>query len=571
MCGILGGNQDNWNYKEALLALKHRGPDGQRLIKFKNIIMGFARLAIIDLSEQAMQPMVSRDGRYAIVFNGEIYDYNKVRKQLEKKGYYFNTDSDTEVLLYSFIEWKEKVMNHVDGIFAFAIFDIQLEKLYLFRDRCGVKPLYFYQQGNRFAFSSELKGIEKLCTNEKFELDNTALYDYHTYLYIPAPKTMYKNIYKLPPAHYLIYDTHNMKIAKLERYWKVRVNVKEGNILTEQKLISKAEELRYHVNEAVKRQLVADVPVGVFFSGGVDSSVIASVAHSHMNDIMAYTIGFQDRRYDESVYAREIANILHINYKEKIFDKNEYNSLYGILKQLYDEPYADMSAYPTYLVSKYAREDVTVVLTGDGADELFGGYSRYQYAQKIDRRKTFSNRLFSQLYLNCKDYLSIGKTQLDDKLLEDIALLAEIYQYQKHPNRKELRRKYRISKDYDDLWYFRKFYHKDLPVLTRMRYLDFMTYLNGDILTKVDRASMAVSLEARVPFLDREVIDFAFSLTQTECNPSGQLKGILKLAYQKDIPRAKLDRKKQGFSIPFAYASKGNSPQESIIENIWKL
>lgn len=571
MCGILGGNKCNWNYEEALNVLRHRGPDGKHLLRINDFFLGFVRLSIIDLNEHAMQPMVSEDGRYIIVFNGEIYDYKKIRKELKNRGYIFKTESDTEVLLYSFIEWKEKVVDHIDGIFAFAILDIESEQVYLFRDRCGVKPLYYFHQGDDFAFASELKGIEALCTDITFKLDNTALYDYHTYLYIPAPKTMYKNVYKLPPAHYLIFDIKNSKIIKKEKYWKLRVNTSEGKVLSKIRFEEKKEELRFHIDEAVKRQVVADVPVGVFFSGGVDSSIIASVASSHINNINAYTIGFKDKRYDESIYARKMAEIIRIKYNEKIFSKKEYDDLYSILKELYDEPYADTSAYPTYLLSKFAKEDVTVALTGDGGDELFGGYNRCLYVRNVFANKKISNRKISELYLNYRKYLGIGEFLKENYVLEEVAILSQCYQYKKTFNRDDIRKKYNISKDYDDFWYIRKYYHKELPIFTRMRYLDFMTYLNGDILTKVDRASMANSLEARVPFLDKEVIEFAFSLTQETCNPSGQLKGILKSAYEKDIPRNKLDRKKQGFSIPFSYENGEKSPQEIIMEDIWKM
>ena len=572
MCGILGGNNPNWNYNAAILALSHRGPNGQRVRRIKDLFLCFARLAIIDLSEDAMQPMFSEDGRYAITFNGEIYDYKKVRDKLKDKGYHFRTESDTEVLLYAFAEWKEKVMNHIDGIYAFAIMDIELEKLYLFRDRCGIKPLYYYDDSaGGFAFASELKGIKALCTDVNFTLDNTALYDYYTYLYIPEPKTMYKNVYKLPAAHYLVYDVKRRKILEIKRYWKVRLNTKEGNKLSKKQLDEKAEELRYHLDRTVARQLVADVPVGTFLSGGVDSSIITLIAKKYTKEVTGYTIGFPDKRYDESIYAKEMADTIHVNCKLKCFTINDFKKYYRVLKEAYDEPHADTSVYPTYFVSKTAREDVTVVLTGDGGDELFGGYFRCLYARDIIGKSKISNRRISEFFLRNKDILAQFGEELKNICEEDVALLASTYHYGKEFDRKKARKKYHIPKDYDDFWYYRKYYHKELPVLTRMRYLDFMTYLNGDILTKVDRASMKVSLEARVPFLDREMIDFAFSLTQEECNPSGELKGLLKYAYQREIPRKLLDRKKQGFSIPLSFIRKGDCPQEYLLESLWNL
>ncbi len=572
MCGILGGNNPDWSYHEAVLAISHRGPDGHSIQRIKNMSMGFARLSIIDLSEDAMQPMLSEDGRYAITFNGEIYDYKKVRNELRNKGYHFKTQSDTEVLLYAFIEWKEKVMDHIDGIYAFAIFDIEAERLYLFRDRCGIKPLYYYDDNaGGFAFASELKGIRTLCKNVNFIIDHTALYDYYTYLYIPEPKTMYKNVYKLPAAHYLVYDLKQGKILEITRYWKVKLNTKEGNPLSQKQLDEKAEELQYHLNRTVERQLVADVPVGTFLSGGVDSSIITLVVSKHLQNVTGYTIGFPDKRYDESIYAKEMADIIHVNCKLKYFTLNDFRKYYRVLREAYDEPHADTSVYPTFFVSKTAKEDVTVVLTGDGGDELFGGYFRCWYARDFIDKKKYSNRAISELYLRNEGLLGQFGENLKNMCEEDIALLSSTYHYGKQFDRKKIRKKYHIPGDYDDFWYYRKYYHKELPALTRMRYLDFMTYLNGDILTKVDRASMKVSLEARVPFLDREMIDFAFSLTQEECNPRGELKGLLKYAYQREIPRKLLDRKKQGFSIPLSYVRKGDCPQEYLIESLWNL
>lgn len=568
MCGILGGNNKNWNYESAVASLYHRGPDAQKILRIGGMWLGFVRLSIIDLRETAMQPMISEDGNYVIVFNGEIYGYKKVRLELEKKGYHFRTTSDTEVLLYSFVEWKEKMVDHIDGIFSIAVMDVKANQIYLFRDRAGVKPLYYFFDGYHFAFASELKGIQAMCNDIVFQYDNTALYDYHTYLYIPEPKTMYKNVYKLEHATYLVFDLKKRSILEKKRYWKVKVNSKMGEKPTQKRLEDKAEELRYHLNQVVERQLVADVPVGTFLSGGVDSSIITSIAKSHKRDITAYSIGFYDKRYDESCYAEQIANRLDIRCKVRKFDATAYNDLYHILPQFYDEPYADTSAYPTYMVSQFAREDVTVVLTGDGGDELFGGYPRYAYVRNIvEKRKSYPNKFIRKYGKNLlKKY-----PELDDFFKEDLELIGKQYGYEQIPNKEALKEKYEIANDYDDFWYYRKYYHKELPPLTRMRYMDFMTYLSGDILTKVDRASMQVSLEARVPFLDKEMIDFAFSLTQEECNPDGELKWLLKHAYEEKLTRKFLNRAKKGFCIPQKYLKRDCSPQEYLIKDLWKL
>ena len=572
MCGILGGNKKSWNYQEALKTLQFRGPDGQRIVYDDEFTLGFSRLAIIDLSNNAMQPMSSEDGNYYIVFNGEIYDYLNIRRVLESKGYHFRTQSDTEVLLYSFIEWQDKMMDYIDGIFAFAILDKKNKKIHLFRDRAGIKPLYYYDDGKNFAFASELKAIEKMCCDCKFVIDNTAIYDYYTYLYIPEPKTLYKNVYKLKAATHLVYDLAARKIVTKKRYWKIKVNTKNGSILTNKQLEEKSEELREHLDNVIKKQIISDVPVGTFLSGGVDSSIVTLMTRMNMNAVTAYSIGFTDKNLDESIYAKRMAEKINVNIKSKTFTRNDFNRIYHLLPQLYDEPFADTSAFPTYFVSQFAKKDITVVLTGDGGDELFGGYPRCITAKEVlDKRKLCKKRI-SEAYIRIEKYLENINVDLGFICKEDLAYLAPMYQFSIRPDRNLLRKKYGIDKEYDDFWYYRQYYHKDLPPYTRMRYLDFMTYLNGDILTKVDRATMANSLEARVPFLDKEMIEFAFSLTQEECNPRGELKGLLKTAFEKEIPKKMFDRRKQGFSMPYGYVGGGNTcPQDQLLNDFWKM
>ncbi|MCR2045720.1 asparagine synthase (glutamine-hydrolyzing) [Acetatifactor muris] len=572
MCGILGGNNEKWDYQSAIKKLFHRGPDAVSIHKARHFTFAFTRLSVIDLNNNAMQPMVSKDKRYTIVFNGEIYDYGKVRDRLIQSGYVFKTKSDTEVLLYAFSNWREKLVEYIDGIFAFAIYDELERKLYLFRDRCGVKPLYYYENGRDFAFASELKAFEQLGTDIQLTLDNTALYDYHTYLYIPEPKSMYREVKKLPAASMLVYDIEARRILSIKKYWKVCLNSKAGNPLSEKEMDDKASELKFHLCNAVKRQVVADVPVGTFLSGGVDSSIITAETKNNVNrQIAAFSIGFSDRRYDESKYAREAAKLLGVQLHLKTFESSDFSRLYFKLKEMFDEPFADTSAYPTYFVSTYAKEQVTVVLTGDGGDELFGGYARCAYCRDTLQKRKYTNKIISDLYIKYARELDLFGGCFDQILEEDLAMLAPWYAKIDFSERKRLRKKFGIPREYDDFWYYRKYYHKDLPPYTRMRYLDFMTYLNGDILTKVDRTSMAASLEARVPFLDREVVDFAFSLTEQECNPNGELKGLLKHAYRNEIQKEFFDRKKQGFSIPVSYISKKAGPQEKLIYDLWKL
>lgn len=572
MCGILGGSKKEWNYAEALESIYHRGPDGKRLIQIKGFTLGFTRLAVIDLNQDAMQPMFSKDNNYVIVFNGEIYGYQTIRNQLEKKGYVFRTKSDTEVLLYAFIEWGEKMADHLDGIFGMAVMDIREEKIYLFRDRPGVKPLYYFYDGKEFAFASELGELERLlCPAEDLKTDNTALYDYYNYLYIPEPKTLYKKVYKLEAASFLVYDLRKKRIQKKRRYWNVCPNGKEGEPISKRQLDKKAEELRYHLDRVIKRQIKADVPAGTFFSGGVDSSIVTLVASQYIKDATAYVTGFTDKQYDEFPYAKKIADYAGIKYKVKYFAQNDFLSLKDKLRTIFGEPFADLSLYPTYFVSEFAKQDITVVLTGDGGDELFGGYNRYSWAKaNLQNRKYCKNKRIRKLYSDFKAALP-AETQARLSILnDDIELLASQYLYGKDEKRKRLRKKYGIPFDYDDWWFYRIHYHKDLPIVTRLRYLDFMTYLPGDILTKVDRTSMQFSLEARVPLLDKEMIDFAFSLTQNEVNPNGELKGLFKYAYKDMIPLKFFERPKAGFMMPHKYMSGNNSIQDMLLEEFWR-
>ena len=538
MCGILGGNKCTWRYQAALDSIKHRGPDGQRLLRIKELTMGFVRLSIVDLNESAMQPMMSADEKYVITFNGEIYDYKQTRKLLESLGYRFITQSDTEVLLYAFIEWKEEVVDHIEGIFAFSIYDVDQELVYLFRDRVGVKPIYYYYKGDEFAFSSELKAIE-LLLNKDLEIDKTALYDYFNYLCIPEPKTMYKNVKRLEPASFIIYSTKENKIIKNTRYWTPIVNTNEGNHPSEEKLREKINVLQSLVNKSVSKQLVADVPVGTFFSGGVDSSIVTLTAIQYKKDILSYGIAFTDELYDESKYIKCVGNHIGANYKIEFFEQKDFQKLKRELSSSFDEPFADISFYPTFFVSNVAQKDVKVVLTGDGGDELFGGYTRYFKQYKTSSPQSICN--------------SIIRKMVNKNYCDELYELIPEYLYGEKIDYYKLRKKLGIPLDYDDAWCYRRYYEKDLPPITRMRYMDFMTYLPNDILTKVDRMSMLTSLEARVPLLDKDIVEFAFSLTQNECNPKNKSKGLFRLAYSEYIPDEMFERPKAGFMMPHRY------------------
>ena len=279
MCGILGGNVKKWDYQKGIEAIKHRGPDNQKIMEFNLCTLAFARLSIMDLSDRAMQPLVSADNNVVILFNGEIYGFRELKRELEKK-YFFRTSSDTEVILYAYIEYGDKFIDLIDGMYAIAIYDRRIEQVKLYRDRYGIKPLYYMQQGESFAFASELKAILSASDDKScFKIDNTAVYDFLAYQYIPEPKSLYKNIYKLEPATFLFYDLYNKKIIKKGKYWKLRVNTKKHGNKNKQDIL---EHIRYLIHKSVARQMIADVPVGTFLSGGVDSSIISYECRSRL-------------------------------------------------------------------------------------------------------------------------------------------------------------------------------------------------------------------------------------------------------------------------------------------------
>ena len=565
MCGILGGNNPRWDYKSGIVSMRHRGPDGIKVIQKHKLTLAFARLSIMDLSVQGMQPMFSNDGKVGIVYNGEIYGYQKLRKELENKGYSFRSTSDTEVILNSYLEWGDDFINKIDGMFGMAIYDERKMTVKLYRDRVGIKPLYYYCSGNDFGFSSELKGILNMCKDLKFDVDNTAIYDYLNYSYIPEPKTMYKNIYKLEPAHEITYNLRDRKIVDKKSYWRLRVNSTKGRQRKQTDLI---EELKCLIKNSVKKQMIADVSVGTFLSGGIDSSVVSYESCRQNPKIETFSIGFTEKQYDELEYVDMLIKRYGLSDNQRIFKKEDMNGLYKKMFEWYDEPFADTSAFPTYLVSMLAKEKVVVALTGDGGDEVFGGYPRYTVLAKKGR-SGIDNMLISHLFQGLNRQGTFE--QWKDIFLDDLNCLHLSYANRLTASDDDLRKKLCISKDYDKFWHMRRYYVKDLPPITRGQYLDFKTYLPGEVLTKVDRVSMSVSLETRVPLLDRKIIEFAFGISQEDRCPNEELKGLLKAAYADEVGREIVYRKKQGFCMPGKYIGGQETAREKILRTIWRF
>lgn len=565
MCGILGGNNLQWDYDAGIESMYHRGPDGTKIVKKKDFVLAFTRLSIMDLSVNGMQPMFSEDGKVGIVYNGEIYGYQRLKEYLRKKGYRFNSVSDTEVILNSYLEWGDEFIDKIDGMFGMAVYDEREKVIKLYRDRAGIKPMYYYYSGKEFGFSSELKGILNMCKEITFTADNTAIYDYLNYSYIPAPKTMYKNVYKLEPAHTIIYSLDEGRIVDNRSYWRLKVNCLEGKRRKQSELI---EELRYLIKKSVEEQMIADVPVGTFLSGGIDSSVVSYESSRNDPKIETFTIGFFDKRFDELQYAKRLIEKYGLLTNQRIFKKNDMEDLYGKLYEWYDEPFADTSAFPTYLVSAMAKEKVVVALTGDGGDEIFGGYPRYTALAKRNR-SGFDNILIS--YLFRKANKSGVLNEWKGIFLDDLNFIYDTYDEGLAESDSDLRKKLRIPKDYDMLWHMRKYYVKDLPPITRGQYLDFKTYLPGEVLTKVDRVSMAVSLETRVPFLSREIIEFSFGISQQDRCPNEELKGLLKKVYVDELGKEIVYRKKQGFCVPAEYIARQETAREKILRTVWRM
>jgi asparagine synthase (glutamine-hydrolysing) len=573
VCGFVGGTDPGWDYGAALRAIAHRGPDASGLTLEGPVKVGFRRLAIIDLADAANQPMFAPDGRSWIVFNGEIYGFQRLRRELEGRNHRFHTSSDTEVLLNAYLEWGDDFLEHVDGMFAIAIWDSRAEKLKLYRDRPGIKPLYYFHDGRRFAFGSELKAIETALAGETLRIDGTALYDFLGYRYVPAPKTLYRECFKLPPGHRLTFDPANGRIDGPQPYWRLPT----PSVPRQLSVNAAAEEVRALIDSSVRDQMIADVPLGFFLSGGVDSSVVVAAAARAGGRVSTFSIGFDADEVSETPYAREVARLFGTDHHERILVQDAAQELLPQLKTWFDEPFADESAMPTFLVSKTAREKVTVVLTGDGGDEVFGGYRTYARFARYSAWPAwprFMDRCAVRLRrrLDRRNPLARTLAMLEMGFSKGPDLWARIMFGMPEAAKASFRHELEIPRDYDDWWHYKEFWRSDLPLRTRLQYVDFHTFMPGLVLTKVDRTSMAVSLEARVPLLARSIIEFSFSLDESVRYFNGEPKGLLRHAYRGILPDHILDRRKKGFGIPRYYLrelDKGAPIQEHILRSLF--
>jgi asparagine synthase (glutamine-hydrolysing) len=558
MCGLFGfvklGVQDLTPDdiaagRDALNTLAHRGPDQHNDYIWQNVYLGHRRLSILDLSEEGRQPMVSSDGKTAITVNGEIYNFQPLRAALGEN--LFRSHSDSEIVLHGYPAYGLAALaEKMDGMYACVILDTATQMLHFVRDRAGVKPLVYARLGDYFLWASELKAITSFARamGLKLEEDRTALYDFLTYRYIPGAKTLYKNVYNLEPAHTLSLDIQSGS-QKQAHYWHLETN--EAPVDHDRA----AETVRELILESVEEQMVSDVPVGFFLSGGMDSSILVSQAAKTRGDLATFSIGYDHKAHDETYYAGIVAERFKTRHRTEILSGDDARDLIPTILDWYDQPFGDNSALPTYHVSKFARANATVALSGDGGDELFGGYHWYgRFAKFQNLQQPF--RIFGKgprLSLARQIPEPFRKLALRADLLshtDPLELYALLTDGLPPSLTKRQRALLEIPADYDALWHFRKFYRPALPSRKRMQFVDFHTFLPDDILTKVDRASMAVALEARVPFLSRKLIEYAFSLPEDFLYKNGDLKGGLKYAFRHELPAEILNRDKKGFSIP---------------------
>jgi asparagine synthase (glutamine-hydrolysing) len=564
MCGIAGLVTAPGQVADARLLkamtdiLAHRGPDGDGMHLDGRVGLGHRRLAIIDLTT-GDQPMASDDGRVWVVFNGEIYNFRELRRDLESRGERFRTTSDTEVLIKAYEVYGTDCLRHLRGMFAFALWDGRRRRLFLARDRAGIKPLVYAWDGRRLLFGSEIKALLQDPSVER-DVDVDALRDYLTFLYVPSPKTIFRAIRKLPPASFLTLDVDAGDL-RVERYWTLefRPDYRRGEAET-------LEGLRAHLADAVRSHLVSDVPIGAFLSGGTDSgSVVALMAQATREPVRTFSIGFEEEAFDEVAYARMVATRYGTQHYEFVVKPDALAALPRLAWQ-FDEPFADASALPTYYVSKITREHVTVGLSGDGGDESFAGYTRYARAQalhrRLDRLPARAARPLLGLAASLMPRGMRGQGALALLGADPVERYFRIMTGGRGPTLAGLLApdlRARMAGEPDDR-VFRALAGPapEADYVATMQRLDIETYLPEDILTKVDRTSMLVSLESRVPLLDHVLMEYAATIPSAWKLSDGQGKAVLKRVMADHLPREVLHRRKMGFGVPLGAWLRGD-------------
>ena len=562
MCGIAGIVSQSSNLELVGVmteAMRHRGPDGAGLWSDGLCSLGHRRLAIIDLSVNGKQPLCNEDETVWIVFNGEIYNFKELRAELERFGHRFNSHTDTEIIVHAYEQWGCECVKKLRGMFAFAIWDQQKRRLFLARDRVGKKPLYYTDNGRFFAFASELQGLLQN-PEVRREVNLEGLDSYLSWGYVPAPLTGFKDILKLPPAHFLVLDVgHDYSKALVERYWDLEYTPKTGMTESEAR-----EQLREKLMEAVRYRLISDVPLGAFLSGGIDSSIVVGLmAELSGRRVKTFSIGFEDDAYNELIFARAIAKRWGTDHTELIVKPDELAVLPKLVRH-YGEPYADSSAIPTFYVSKMTRSGVTVALNGDGGDESFAGYDRYAAIRIADKLASLGRFASATAALarflpdsiepknrvrRAKRFLSVALEERPVRYNYWVAYFtagtkAQLYApcFAEAVAPKEGR--YWMEHLWKEV--------SDLESVDAAMAVDIKSYLPYDLLTKVDIASMANGLEARSPFLDHVVMEFAARLPAHLKLRGWQSKYLLKKTFADLLPTENVRRRKMGFGVPIA-------------------
>lgn len=559
MCGIFGSVGAPVNtrvIKNVLATLNHRGPDANGTAYIKGATLAHTRLSIVDLSPAAAQPMSNDDNSVCVTFNGEIYNFKDLRNELEGLGRRFRSASDTEVIVRGYEQWGDDVVSHLDGMFAFGLWDARVQKLLLARDRAGKKPLFYSYHSGHFVFSSEIKGL--FSAGLPLEINPRGVVGFLAYGYCPPPETLYKGIAQLPPAHLLVLQ-HNVEPI-VKRYWSLDFQAR-SNAPSEEEACEHVIEL---LSTAVRRRMVADVPVGAFLSGGLDSTIVVGLMAQTGQRVRTFSIGSPEPRYDETSYARMAAEAFETDHTELQVTPADF-SLVEKLVWLHDGPFGDSSAIPSYIVSRLTRRQVTVALTGDGGDELFAGYLRFIGATVSERipppiRPVLgslagllpSGTSSRGLIARARRLMTAAGLPLGDRLAAWTSYFAFAHEGLLRPELRAL--------GTDVLAFHRNFFKTPAgsSALALALHHNFETYLPHDLLVKTDRTTMAHGLEARSPFLDTALMEYVAGLPDNYKLRGRTTKYILRKAFAAKVPREILTRSKMGFGIPLATWFRGD-------------
>ncbi len=588
MCGIVGfwsaeelqAEAAQGVVKKMNACLRHRGPDdeGVWIDPSSGMVLAHRRLSIIDLSPAGHQPMVSHCGRFVLIFNGEVYNHREIRTELERAGTvsHWRGHSDTETLLAALANWGvPQTLRRIDGMFAFALWDRVERTLWLARDRMGEKPLYYGRIGEIFLFGSELKALRvhpAWCA----DIDRDVLCLYLRHGYIPAPWSIYKGVYKVPPAHYVVVRDGGKMLSEPYCYWDIRKVAEEGiqNPLPDTPELIDLLEVR--LRDAVTSRMEADVPLGAFLSGGIDSStVVALMQASASFPVRTFTIGFYEPGYNEAEHAKRVARYLGTDHTELYVTPDEARDVIPKIPEMWDEPFSDPSQIPTFLLAKLTRRHVTVSLSGDGGDELFGGYDRYVVAARLLKYRnvlpTAARKLVGAFLENVFSADSVivssisNRSRVAKKVVRRTQGLAQIL---RAGSPEEVYRwlvsRWKFpddiimgAKEPETIFQKSNAWPDQSTFLHRIMWLDQITYLPDDILVKVDRASMAVSLESRAPFLDHRLVEFSWRVPLAAKMRDGEGKWVIKQVLYRYVPKELVDRPKQGFGVPLEHWLRG--------------